>query len=122
VPGELYPRAGFIVTNPARPTERVVAFYNQRGTAKQGSKDSKGRRCHAARLPRTPSAFSSMPSLITSATSCGRGNAQGDGTLSLTMLREADTWSHVLSRRTIGASVRGIRLRRSPAVTAEPKR
>src|SRR5262249_38928085 len=32
-PGELYPRVGFIVTNLARPAERVVHFYNQRGTA-----------------------------------------------------------------------------------------
>jgi len=31
-PGELYPRVGFIVTNLARSAERVVAFYNQRGT------------------------------------------------------------------------------------------
>ena len=30
---ELYPRVGFIVTNLSRPAERVVAFYNQRGTA-----------------------------------------------------------------------------------------
>src|SRR6266446_10778730 len=30
--GELYPRVGFIVTNLARPAERVVAFYNHRGT------------------------------------------------------------------------------------------
>jgi hypothetical protein len=36
-PGELYPRVGFIVTNLARPAERVVAFYNQRGTAAQWS-------------------------------------------------------------------------------------
>jgi hypothetical protein len=34
-PGELYPRVGFIVTNLSRPAERVVAFYNQRGTAEQ---------------------------------------------------------------------------------------
>src|SRR5467141_4091065 len=34
-PGELYPRVGFIVTNLARPAERVVALYNQRGTAEQ---------------------------------------------------------------------------------------
>lgn len=27
-PGELYPRAGFIVTNMARRAENVVAFYN----------------------------------------------------------------------------------------------
>ena len=32
-PGELVPRVRFIVTNLSRPTERVVAFYNQRGTA-----------------------------------------------------------------------------------------
>jgi hypothetical protein len=35
-PGELYPRVGFIVTNMRRPAERVVAFYNQRGTARHG--------------------------------------------------------------------------------------
>jgi hypothetical protein len=32
-PNELYARVGFIVTNLARPAKRVVAFYNQRGTA-----------------------------------------------------------------------------------------
>ena len=31
-PGELYPRVGFIVPNTSRPPERVVAFYNKRGT------------------------------------------------------------------------------------------
>jgi hypothetical protein len=41
-PGELYPRVGFIVTNLARPVERVVAFYNQRGTAEQWIKEGKG--------------------------------------------------------------------------------
>jgi hypothetical protein len=41
-PGELYPRFGFIVTNLARPAERVVAFYNQRGTAEQWIKEGKG--------------------------------------------------------------------------------
>ena len=40
-PGELYPRVGFIVTNLARPAERVVAFYNQRGTAEQRIKEGK---------------------------------------------------------------------------------
>ena len=40
-PGELYPRVGFIVTNLSRPTERVVAFYNQRGTAEQWIKEGK---------------------------------------------------------------------------------
>jgi len=34
-PGELYPRVGFVVTNMSRPAERVVAFYNKRGTAEQ---------------------------------------------------------------------------------------
>jgi hypothetical protein len=41
-PGELYPRVGFIVTNLARPSERVVTFYNQRGTAEQWIKEGKG--------------------------------------------------------------------------------
>ena len=40
-PGELYPRVGFIVTNMSRPAERVVAFYNQRGTAEQHIKQGK---------------------------------------------------------------------------------
>jgi hypothetical protein len=40
--GELYPRLGFIVTNLVRPAERVVAFYNQRGTAEQWIKEGKG--------------------------------------------------------------------------------
>ena len=40
-PGELYPRVGFIVTNLARPAERVVAFYNQRGIAEQWIKEGK---------------------------------------------------------------------------------
>ena len=40
-PGELYPRVGFIVTNLSRPAERVVAFYNQRGTAEQLIKEGK---------------------------------------------------------------------------------
>jgi hypothetical protein len=41
-PGELYPRVGFVVTNLARPAERVVAFYNQRGTSEQCIKEGKG--------------------------------------------------------------------------------
>ena len=40
-PGELYPRVGFIVTNLTRPVDRVVAFYNQRGTAEQWIKEGK---------------------------------------------------------------------------------
>jgi hypothetical protein len=41
-PGELYPRLGFIVTNMSRPAERVVAFYNKRGTCEQWIKEGKG--------------------------------------------------------------------------------
>ena len=41
-PGELYPRVGFIVTNLPRSAERVVAFYNQRGTCEQYIKEGKG--------------------------------------------------------------------------------
>jgi hypothetical protein len=40
-PGELYPRMGFIVTNMTRPAERVVTFYNHRGTAEQYIKEGK---------------------------------------------------------------------------------
>jgi hypothetical protein len=40
-PGELYPRVGFIVTNMTRPAERVVMFYNHRGTAEQHIKEGK---------------------------------------------------------------------------------
>jgi Transposase DDE domain group 1 len=40
-PGELYPRVGFLVTNLCRPPERVVAFYNGRGTAEQWIKEGK---------------------------------------------------------------------------------
>lgn len=39
--GELYPRVDFVVTNLRRPAERVVAFYNQRGTAEQWIKEGK---------------------------------------------------------------------------------
>jgi hypothetical protein len=41
-PGELVPRVGFIVTNISRPAERVVAFYNKRGTCEQWIKEGKG--------------------------------------------------------------------------------
>ncbi len=40
-PGELYPRVGFIVTNLKRPAERIVKFYNGRGTAEQWIKEGK---------------------------------------------------------------------------------
>src|SRR3712207_3575233 len=40
-PGELYPRVGFVVTNLSQPAERVVAFYNKRGTAEQWIKEGK---------------------------------------------------------------------------------
>src|SRR3954453_10656541 len=40
-PGESYPRVGFIVTNLARSTEGIVAFYNQRGTCEQYIKEGK---------------------------------------------------------------------------------
>ena len=39
--GELYPRVGFLVTNLTRPAERVVKFYNGRGTAEQWIKEGK---------------------------------------------------------------------------------
>ncbi len=39
--GELYPRVGFLVTNPTRPAERISKFYNGRGTAEQWIKEGK---------------------------------------------------------------------------------
>jgi Transposase DDE domain group 1 len=39
--GELWPRVGFIVTNPTRPNRRVVKFYNGRGTAEQWIREGK---------------------------------------------------------------------------------
>jgi hypothetical protein len=38
-PDELCPRVGFIVTKLARSAERVVVFYNQRGTAEPWIKE-----------------------------------------------------------------------------------
>ena len=40
-PGELHPRVGFIVTNMARPPERVTRFCNQRRTAERYIKEGK---------------------------------------------------------------------------------
>jgi hypothetical protein len=42
LPGELYPRVYFIVTNMACPAENVVAFYNKRGTCEQWIKEGNG--------------------------------------------------------------------------------
>jgi hypothetical protein len=42
-PDELYSCVGFIVTNLSRPAERVVGFYNQRGTCEQWIKEGKTR-------------------------------------------------------------------------------
>ncbi|GAB5469221.1 MAG: hypothetical protein Kilf2KO_22510 [Rhodospirillales bacterium] len=39
--GALYPRVGFVVSNLSRPAERIVALYNQRGTAEQHIKEGK---------------------------------------------------------------------------------
>ena len=86
-PGELYPRVGFIVTNLAGPAERVVAFYNQRGTAEHWIKEGKGaingRGCPAGRLPPTPSVSSSM---------CCAYNL-GNFMRTLAMPKVADSWS-----------------------------
>ena len=40
-PGKLMAEVGLIVTNLSRPAERVVWFYNQRGTAEQHIKEGK---------------------------------------------------------------------------------
>jgi hypothetical protein len=41
-PDELCPRVGLVVTNLSRSVERVVAFYNHRGTARQWIKEGNG--------------------------------------------------------------------------------
>ena len=38
---ELCTRVGFVITDLARPAERIVAFHNQRGTAEQWNKEGK---------------------------------------------------------------------------------
>ncbi|MEL6311165.1 MAG: transposase, partial [Pseudomonadota bacterium] len=40
-PGELFARVGFVVTNRSLPNERVLAFYNGRGTTEQHIKEGK---------------------------------------------------------------------------------
>jgi hypothetical protein len=40
-PGELYPRVGFIITNLARSSEGIIAFYNRRSTCEQFIKEGK---------------------------------------------------------------------------------
>jgi len=40
-PGQLFPTIGFVVTNRSLPDERVLAFYNDRGTAEQHIKEGK---------------------------------------------------------------------------------
>jgi hypothetical protein len=70
-PGELCPRVGFIVTNLARPAERIVAFYNHRGTCEQYIKEGKGA-IKWTRLSCRSFAFNSMLLPTTWETSCGR--------------------------------------------------
>ena len=68
-PGELVPRVGFIVTNLSRPTKRVVAFYNHRGTAEQHIKKARtpstGPVCHVASSATMPfgSSFTPWPTI-----------------------------------------------------------
>ena len=72
-PGELYPRAGFIVTNLRRSTRKVVAFYNGRGTAEQWIKEGKHAikwtRLSCTTFARTPSDSNSTRWPTTSPTS-----------------------------------------------------
>jgi hypothetical protein len=78
------PRVGFIVTNLARPAERVVAFYNQRGRRSSGSRKARGRhQMDAAVLPdlrrqcRAPSA--PCAGLQPRRLHAAAGNAEGSG-------------------------------------------
>src|SRR6476620_10317648 len=67
--GELYPRVGFIVANLLRPTERVVAFHNRRGTCEHWIEErarSSGHGCRAGRSRPTPcgSSFMRSPTIL----------------------------------------------------------
>jgi hypothetical protein len=77
----LYPRVGFIVTSLARPAERVVAFYNQRGTAEQWIKEGKSAirwtQLSCRTFAATRFAFSSTRSPTTWATSRARWRCPG---------------------------------------------
>jgi hypothetical protein len=55
--GELFPRAGFIVTNLGLPSRTVVGFYNKLGTAEQRIKEGK----QAVTMTRLLSSFSLKP-------------------------------------------------------------
>jgi hypothetical protein len=92
-PGELCPRVGFIVTNLARPAERVVRSTASVVPRSNGSKRvrarSSGRGCRAAPSPPTRSASSFMPSPTTLAISCERdAMPKAAEPWSLTSLRE----------------------------------
>jgi len=63
-PGELYPRVCFIVTNLPRPAERVVGFYNQRGTCEQWIKEGKNA-LKWTRLPASKNPRKELPSTWT---------------------------------------------------------
>jgi Transposase DDE domain group 1 len=75
-PGELYPRVGFIVTNMSRPAERVVAFYNKRGTCEQwieeGKNAIKWTRLSCCSFAANAVRFSYTPCPTRWPTSCGR--------------------------------------------------
>ena len=58
------PRVGFIVTNLSRPAERVVKFYNGRGTAEQWIKEGKNAlELDAAVVPRLPGQPGAAPAV-----------------------------------------------------------
>ena len=73
-PGELYPRVGFIVTSLARPAGRVVAFYNQRGTAATSSESA--HRCKHQVLV-ADQAPGGLPRRVTVTTICASGALLG---------------------------------------------
>ena len=85
-PGELVPRVGFIVTNLSRPTKRVVAFYNHRGTAEQHIKEGKNAinwtRLSCRKFPQQcRSAPASRPGLQSGQLHEDTGFAEGGGAL-----------------------------------------
>ncbi len=103
-PGELHPRIGFIVTNMARPAARAVAFYHQRRTCEQRSKE--GKRAIKWTLLSCRSFVASAVRLQPHALACKRGNFMRP----LAMPETPEPWSLTRFREKfikIGASVRG---------------
>ena len=82
IPASFIRASAFIVTNLSRPAERVVAFYNKRGTCEQWIKEGKGAikwtRLSGGRSRRTPAAPASCARLQSRQFPAHAGDAGAD--------------------------------------------